>query len=119
MTEKTSNPATLEAGRARDKFDCWAASNCSQISKKAPENQGKYRADLNALCRIGDARLCHLTACIHALGPRVLYELLGEFSREADIAVRLEAYACLDPAILAALCSVVIPAAYRLIGGEP
>jgi hypothetical protein len=49
----------------------------------------------------------------------VLYELLEEFSREADVAVRLEAYACLDPAILAALCSVAIPAAYRLIGGEP
>jgi hypothetical protein len=46
-----------------------------------------------------DARLRRLTARVHALGPRPLYELIREVLDGADLCARLERYAELDPAI--------------------
>jgi hypothetical protein len=49
----------------------------------------------------------HLARRIHALGPRVLYELFAELDRYhdlgADLDRRLEHYAALDPDLLAAV----------------
>jgi hypothetical protein len=49
------------------------------------------------------ARLRHLARAIHRLGERPLFELFRELSVGADSLERFEAYARLDPGILAYL----------------
>jgi hypothetical protein len=56
-----------------------------------------------------DARLRALTARLHALGPRPLLELFCELLSGADLADRLEAYAAINPEILAALGGMSLP----------
>jgi hypothetical protein len=48
-------------------------------------------------------RLAHLARRIHRLGERPLFELILELSRGAPLLPRLEAYARLDPDLVAAL----------------
>lgn len=64
-------------------------------------------------------RLRHLSTQIHGLGPRPLFELLKELAQGADLMPRLEAYAALDPDIVAALGGNRMPPRARLIGGGP
>jgi hypothetical protein len=44
-----------------------------------------------------EARLRRLSAQLHSLGPRPLYEFLKEIDGGADLCSRLEAYAALEP----------------------
>jgi hypothetical protein len=62
------------------------------------------------------ARIQYLASKLQAFRPRPLYELMRELVAGA---APLNGLMLLDPAILAALGGVLIPAAYRLIGGEP
>jgi hypothetical protein len=66
---------------------------------------------------IDPARLRHLARRLHALGERPLYELMRELVAGADPVARLEAYCRIDPAILAALGGVTLPAIMTSIDG--
>jgi hypothetical protein len=66
---------------------------------------------------VDDARLRHLARQISGLGERALFELFRELLAGADLAARLEAYAGLDPSILAALGGVALPAMMTAIDG--
>lgn len=55
-------------------------------------------------------RLRHLTAKLHALGPRPTFELLCELYGGADLISRLERYAELDPDFVHALGGDTLPA---------
>jgi hypothetical protein len=66
---------------------------------------------------IDAARLRHLARHLHALGERPLYELMRELVAGADPVARLEAYCRIDPAILAALGGVTLPAMMTAIDG--
>ena len=66
--------------------------------------------------RKSPARIQYLASKLRALGPRPLCELMRELVASAE---PLNGLALLDPALLAALCGMAIPAAFRLIGGEP
>jgi hypothetical protein len=68
---------------------------------------------------IPDARLRHLAGRLHDLGPRPLYEFLREIERGADLLQRLERYAELDPAIVAAIGAYAIPVVATCIWGRP
>jgi len=73
-------------------------------------------AELRRLRRQRDAQR------LHALGPRVLFELLDELARvhgiEADIDRRLSMFAGLDTGMLRAVGGDRFPAApMRLVGG--
>jgi hypothetical protein len=57
-----------------------------------------------------DARLRRLTARVHELGPRPLYELIREVLDGADLCARLER---LDPAICQYLGASEFPDEYR------
>jgi hypothetical protein len=63
------------------------------------------------------ARLQHLAAKVHALGPRPLFEILRELEDGADLMARLERYAMLSPDIVAALGANRMPPRARMIGG--
>jgi hypothetical protein len=56
-----------------------------------------------------------LAARIHALGPRPLAELLVELMAGADPLSRIERYAELDPAILAAVGARDLPPTARAV----
>jgi hypothetical protein len=58
---------------------------------------------------IPDVRLQYLAARLHELGPRSTYELFRELAAGADLFIRLEAYARLDPDIVQALGGDVLP----------
>lgn len=58
---------------------------------------------------IPDVRLQYLAARLHALGPRSTYELFRELAAGADLFIRLEVYARLDPEIVRALGGDVLP----------
>lgn len=66
---------------------------------------------------IPEARLRCLAERIYALGPRPLFELFCELERGADFGSRLERYAQLDPAVIAAIGANVLPATALLIAG--
>lgn len=63
------------------------------------------------------ARLKHLAAKVHALGPRPLFELFKELEKGADLLPRLERYAMLSPDVVAALGGRDMPPRARMIGG--
>lgn len=63
--------------------------------------------------RLSTARLRFLVARIHALGPRPLAELFTELADGADLVLRLERYARLDPAVVAALGGSAMPSHVR------
>jgi hypothetical protein len=68
---------------------------------------------------IPDVHLQYLVARLHALGARSLYELFREVATGADLFVRLEIYAQLDPDIVRALGGDVLPIDYwRVIDGD-
>ncbi|HEY8033331.1 MAG TPA: hypothetical protein VIF02_13385 [Methylocella sp.] len=69
--------------------------------------------------RIERGRLRRLVERIPAGGPRALCDLLRDLDPGGRFLEPFKYFAFLDPTILAALCSVAIPVAYRLIGGEP
>lgn len=59
---------------------------------------------------IPEVRLRHLAGRLHAAGPRPVLEYLREIIlKGADPAERLEAFAGLDPAIVAAIGADVLP----------
>jgi len=60
---------------------------------------------------VNDARLRHLSAHLHALGPRAVYEVIREVVDGADLLSRLEVYSRLDPEILSALGGRDLPPA--------
>ena len=64
---------------------------------------------------IPDVHFQYLVARLHALGPRPTYELLREVATGADLFVRLEIYAQLDPDIVRALGGDVLPIEYLLV----
>ena len=66
--------------------------------------------------RKSPARIQYFASKLQSLGLRSLYELTRELVAGAE---PLNGLALLDPALLAALCGITIPAAIRLIGGEP
>ena len=59
--------------------------------------------------KIPEVRLRHLAGQVHALGPRSFFELVREVARGEDIVERLEVFARLDPAIVAAIGADVLP----------
>lgn len=105
MASTTKNPAAWRADRAR-KCDRVGSTIASEKASNLRENQAK----------IADARLKYLTRRLHALGERPLYEMLREVIGGADLAQRLEVYARIDPAVLAALGGVALPPVARLVG---
>lgn len=64
------------------------------------------------------ARIRHLAARIHPLGPRPLAELLIELDRGADLMPRLEAYARIDGNFIRALGGDQFPQLRRVSGGK-
>jgi len=66
---------------------------------------------------VDPARLRCLARRLHALGERPLYELMRELVAGADPVARLEVYCRIDPAILAALGGVALPAMMTAIDG--
>jgi hypothetical protein len=65
-----------------------------------------------------DSRLRHLAAHVHSLGPYPLYWFLRELEAGADLQTQLDAYARLDPHVVAALGGSAMPPHARLIGGR-
>jgi hypothetical protein len=70
------------------------------------------------LKRLPLARLRRLTQQIHRLGERPLYELLRELEAWGDFQERVEAYARLDPGVVAALGADELPSLRSLDGGK-
>jgi hypothetical protein len=82
-------------------------------------SQAEYATARNRLQgeTLDATRLRHLARRLHALGERPLYELMRELVAGADPVARLEAYCRIDPAILAALGGVTLPAIMTSIDG--
>jgi hypothetical protein len=72
----------------------------------SPENQEKVEL----------ARLKYLARRLHSLGERAVFEYVREIVSGRDPVGRLEVYARLDPAALAALGGVALPPVARLVG---
>jgi hypothetical protein len=68
-------------------------------------NSDRQSRTYTAVTTVATLRLPHLARRIHALGPRVLSELLAELATAhgGDVLIRAEAYGRLDPMILSAL----------------
>ena len=81
---------------------------------EAREND-QLRQAIYSLPTISDVRLQYLAARLHALGPRSTYELLREFAAGADLLMRLEIYARLDPVIVHVLGGDLLPIDYLLV----
>jgi hypothetical protein len=64
-------------------------------------------------------RLRRLARRLHGLGERPIYELLAEIVQGADIMVRLERYAALDPDTVRALGGDELPNQLFVIEGKP
>jgi hypothetical protein len=64
-------------------------------------------------------RLRHLAKHLHALGPRPLFHYLDEVERGYPLCEHLEAYALLDPGVVAALGGTHLgPPVYVIEGGR-
>jgi hypothetical protein len=68
-----------------------------------------------AIVPIPKSRSCLLGSRIYALGPRAVAELLYELLNGADPRARIEKYAELDPAIVAAVGARDLPPAARAV----
>jgi hypothetical protein len=75
-------------------------------------NNDRFWQAINFPPSIPDVRLQRLAARLHALGPRSTYELLRELAAGADLFIRLEVYARLDPDVVRALGGDVLPIDY-------
>ena len=75
----------------------------------------QLRQAIYSLPTISDVRLQYLAARLHALGARSTYELFREVATGADLFVRLEIYARLDPEIVHAHGGDVLPIEYFLV----
>jgi hypothetical protein len=68
---------------------------------------------MNAPTELRRQRRQRLAAAVHALGARVVFELLDEIGRHHgianDIDCRLESYAALDRDVLRAVCADRLP----------
>ena len=66
------------------------------------------------------ARLKRLTAAVHRLGPRPLFELLREVGAGSDLLSTLERYARLEPLtdFISHLGGDQLPPPARLVGGR-
>ncbi|PWB83995.1 MAG: hypothetical protein C3F11_03650 [Methylocystaceae bacterium] len=67
--------------------------------------------------KISEARMKYLARRLHELGERATYELLREVVAGRDPIARLEAFARIDPSILAALGGVALPHMIHLVEG--
>lgn len=56
---------------------------------------------------LNESRLRHLAARLHTLGPLRLFELLRKLAAGPDLVERLQRYAELDPATVAAIGACV------------
>lgn len=111
---ETKRPAALATRQALNSNVVSTATTNSIANR--PDQFNCRRAQFVAR-QIPDARLRHLARRIHALGERPLFELLKELVSGADVAQRLEAFAALDPEILAALGGVALPPVLHSIDG--
>jgi hypothetical protein len=109
MSQETARPATRDSRPGLDDF-CGQRKSGPSISQKVLQEQAQRR-----LCRQRQVER------LHALGARVVFELLDELDRHHrlgdDLDRRLDRYASLDPALVAAVGADRFPhPALRIVG---
>ena len=90
-----------------------APARCGNDPKKIEQLGGRLDHSNNA----NRARLQHLAAALHALGPRPLFEFLREVENGADLRSRLEVYARYPASFIHANGGDVIPPSIFVIPG--
>ena len=116
MSEKVMarNLSQQEPGRGKRHATAACTPNIGRGPARHHESADEYSGTLPCAGGPGDfatgQRLERMVERVHALGPRVLAELLGDIARRTDqssfIMDRLQAYAVLDPEIV------------RFVGGD-
>ena len=87
------------------------------VSKNLPEKYSEAAESVQSNSTIDPTRLRYLARRVHALGERPLCEYLCEVVAGANALERLEVFARLDPAIVAALGGAALPLILTTLDG--